>query len=418
MAGIVFFNEKGTSANVVGGKGFSLIKLYAESFNVPDGFVLSVDFFSAWLEKALKHPSWQSITNLHGEALQAECDKVKEFALSLQFSKTQSIQIIESINSLNSLFFAVRSSSPFEDDYGASFAGGYETSLGIAKIDIETAIRKSFASAFDARVVEYKRQKGYDPSDVRIAVVVQEMVASESSGVAFTINPVTNSYDECVINANFGLGESVVSGSVTPDSFVVEKYSRKILDKKLGSKDSTTFANESGGVAQRPIKPGEFCISDSQALEIAELSRRIEEFYDMPMDIEWAFADGKLHVLQARPVTAYFPLGKDLQTQPGEKKILYVNGSLVKQGILTPTSVMCMDMMDHFQSNFYKMSFGQVLSDAKKGLYANVSGMMLVNMSNMSVLFSKKRFESIFDMTDIATSKIIGSIDMKEYENY
>lgn len=418
MTGVVFFNQKDASTNDIGGKGFSLTRLYGASFNVPNGFVLSVGFFSAWLEKALNHPSWKKIQNLSGDALQAECDKVKEFTLTLQFSDSESLQIKEALNSLNSSFYAVRSSSPYEDDFGASFAGGYETSLGVVKDDIEAAIKKSFASAFDARVVEYKRQKGYDPTDVRIAVVVQEMLNSESSGVAFSINPVTNSYDECVINANFGLGESVVSGKVTPDYFVVEKYARKILDKKLGSKDSAIFASDSGGVSQRQIESGEFCILDSQALEIANLARNIEEFYDIPMDIEWAFADGKLYVLQARPVTAFFPLAKELQTKPGEKKILYVNGSLVKQGILTPVSVMCMDMMNHFQSNFYKMSFGQVLSDVKKGLYANVAGMMLVNISNMSVLFSKKRFESMYDMTDIATSRIIASIDMKEYENH
>lgn len=418
MAGIVFFNEKNVSVKDVGGKGFSLIRLYGASLNVPKGFVLSVDFFGSWLEKMKEHPSWKNIPNLQGEALQAECDKAKEFALSLQFSDSESRQIKEALSLLNSSFFAVRSSSPQEDDFGASFAGGYETSLGVAKHDIEAAIRKSFASAFDSRIVEYKRQKGYDPTDVRIAVVVQEMVNSESSGVAFSINPVINSYDECVINANFGLGESVVSGKVTPDSFVVEKYARKILDKKLGGKDSAIFASDSGGVSQRQIESGEFCISDLQALEIADLARNIEDFYGIPMDIEWAYAGGKLHVLQARPVTALFPLAKELQTKPGENKILYVNGSLVKQGILTPVSVMCMDMMNHFQSNFYKMSFGQVLSDVKKGLYANIAGMMLVNISNMSVLFSKKRFESMYDMTDIATSRIIASIDMKEYENH
>jgi pyruvate,water dikinase len=171
-------------------------------------------------------------------------------------------------------------------------------------------------------------------------------------------------------------------------------------------------------VAQRQIESGEFCILDSQALEISDLARNIEDFYGLPIDIEWAYADGKLYVLQARPVTAFFPLIKELQTLPDEKKILYVNGSLIKQGILTPISVMCMDLMDHFQSNFYKMSFGQVLSDVKNGLYANIAGMMLINISNMSVLFSKRRFMSVFDMTDVATSRIIGSIDMKEYEIY
>jgi pyruvate,water dikinase len=121
----------------------------------------------------------------------------------LQFSHIQHKQIIEALDNLNSKLFAVRSSSPHEDDFGALFAGGYETSLGVVREDIEHAIRKSFVSAFNERVVEYKRQKGYDQTDVRIAVVVQEMVSSESSRVAFSINPVTNSYDECVINANF-----------------------------------------------------------------------------------------------------------------------------------------------------------------------------------------------------------------------
>lgn len=129
----------------------------------------------------------------------------------------------------NNQMCAVRSSSPEEDLEGASFAGGYETVLGVIKENIEEAVKTCFISCLDERVYLYKKEHGFNVNNPKIAVVVQKQIASDTSGVAFSINPLNNCYDEVVINANQGLGESVVSGIVTPDTYIVEKNKQQIL---------------------------------------------------------------------------------------------------------------------------------------------------------------------------------------------
>ena len=141
-------------------------------------------------------------------------------------------------------FFAVRSSSPEEDLEGASFAGGYETTLGVTVETLEAAILHSFTSSFDERVFLYKKEHGFQLDHPRIAVVVQQQVDAESAGVAFSLNPLNNCFDEAVINANHGLGESVVAGEADPDVFVVDKLKREIIETRIGSKQAVITLNQ------------------------------------------------------------------------------------------------------------------------------------------------------------------------------
>ena len=223
----------------------------------------------------------------------------------------------------------MRSSSPDEDLENASFAGGYVTVLGVSLDEIEDAVRECFISCLDERVVLYKAQQGIDVHDPRIAVLVQRQIESDVSGVGFSLNPVTNDYDEAVIDANFGLGETVVSGEVTPDHFVVDKPGRNILERHLGSKQVSRWVRPEGGVELREETRGdEAALDDEQVLEISDALGRIEALYGHPVDIEWAYAQGTLHLLQARPITAYFPLSTDMQTKPGAPRRLYLDGNL------------------------------------------------------------------------------------------
>jgi pyruvate,water dikinase len=167
-------------------------------------------------------------------ALQALCR-------DLEFSPRQQQELDQALASFHASYgatcFAVRSSSPEEDLEGASFAGGYETTLGVTTETINDAIRHSFASSLNERVFVYKKEHGFLIDQPRIAVVVQQQVDADCAGVAFSLNPLNNCYDEAVINANYGLGESVVAGEVEPDVFVVDKVARTILDAQVGSKE-------------------------------------------------------------------------------------------------------------------------------------------------------------------------------------
>jgi phosphoenolpyruvate synthase/pyruvate phosphate dikinase len=212
----------------VGGKGLSLILASKEGLPVPPGFILSVDFFEEWFQKLKQLKTWQKFLNSDEKDLQEICNGLKSEALKFDFSESQKKELDEILQKQDdSKLFAVRSSSPNEDLEGASFAGGYETVLGVKLEKLNDAIKKAFVSCLDYRVVVYKKQNGFEINDPKIAVIVQEQIDSEVSGVGFSINPVTNNYDEAVFNSNWGQGETVVSGIVSPDIFVVDGLSVK-----------------------------------------------------------------------------------------------------------------------------------------------------------------------------------------------
>ena len=211
----------------VGGKAMSLIFMTQQGFPVPPGFVLTVAFFQSWLESIQQTPEWIRALNSPPKDLKQNCDAVKSLCIGLELDDMRKEALAKALEPLKTddkaLLVAVRSSSPEEDLEGLSFAGGYETTLGVTEETLEDALRRSFASCFDERVFRYKEEHGLAVDKPRIAVIVQKQIAAETSGVAFSLNPINNCYDEAVINANFGLGESVVTGMVSPDSFTVDK---------------------------------------------------------------------------------------------------------------------------------------------------------------------------------------------------
>ena len=228
------FNEKNVPPlSQIGGKAKALIETTKVGFPVPDGIALSVEFFDEWF-KVVKTSSEFKIAIK--DVTNKNCEAVKTLAENMKFTSVQKSAFDSAIKDVDSKLFAVRSSSPEEDLKGTSFAGMYETFLGTTYDKLEENTAKAFASCFDFRVLEYKNQNNIDLHNTSIAVIVQKQIASDVSGIGFSLNPLNNDYDEAVINANFGLGESVVSGTVTPDQFIVSKVNGehvKILDNLL-----------------------------------------------------------------------------------------------------------------------------------------------------------------------------------------
>lgn len=151
-------------------------------------------------------------------------------------------------------------------EIGVSFAGGYETILGVTPANMESAIRQAFVSCLDARVVLYKRAHGFNVLTPSIAIVVQHQLNCDVAGVAFSVNPLNNSMDECVITSNFGLGESVVAGIVSPDEFVVDKIRSAIISKTLGAKETAVRLDVNGGTFDIKLdekQTAEFSLSDT-----------------------------------------------------------------------------------------------------------------------------------------------------------
>lgn len=310
----------------VGGKGSSLIEMTRAGLPAPPGFVLATGFFQPWLEEVRAGSGWSTFVEAlsadepSDEELQKRTADLEAACEDLSFTEPQERQLSRALEQLRgrgsrsdstsgsspgSGLFAVRSSAPQEDLAGASFAGIYESFLGVTAGELREAVRKVFVSGLDFKVLSYKRQRGFDPARVEVAVVVQEQVGSESAGVAFSLNPQNNDYDEAVIQANWGLGETVVSGSVSPDRFIVDKVAGRIIEKKPGTKETSLWSRPEGGSVEQQDERGKdgqrFALTDGQAVEISRMLERVETITAAPVDIEWAYGSGReLCLLQAR----------------------------------------------------------------------------------------------------------------------
>jgi pyruvate,water dikinase len=403
-----------------GGKALSLILMTREGLPVPPGFVLTVDFFQPWLGQVKDSPEWAQFLRTPAAPLKPRCDAVKAVCADLRWSSEQTEELQKGIESLNSTtpepILAVRSSSPEEDLEGTSFAGGYETTLGITMDTLEAAVRRSFASLFDERVVTYQQRHGLPIDQPRIAVIVQRQIASEVSGVAFSLNPQNNCYDEAVINASFGLGETVVSGQVTPDTFVVDKVMPTILERRPGYKDRALWLDRSGGTVQQAVAdPAEPSLNDQQVLEVTDLVTRVEQHFGKPMDIEWAYADGHLYLLQARPITAYLRLPEEMLTQSGQPRRLYSDVLLTKQGFQEPFSVFGSDLFDRIGSIAMVGQFGRDVRGIEDGLMFSAAGRTYMQVSNLARVVGRKRVAFAAGAGDFAAMETIKQIDFEEY---
>jgi len=207
---------------------------------------------------------------------------------------------------LDAEFVAVRSSATAEDGAEHAWAGQLDRFLNTTKKDLIKNIKRCFSSLFTPRAIFYRFEKGLHDSHISVAVVVQKMVQSEKSGIAFSVHPVTEDRNQMIIEGSWGLGEAIVSGQVTPDSYVVLKDSKEILDINIAEKTRGIFKSKSGENRWQDIdekKANEQCLSDKEILELAELIIKIENHYGFPCDIEWAFEKEKFYITQSRPIT-------------------------------------------------------------------------------------------------------------------
>ncbi|HEY3789858.1 MAG TPA: PEP/pyruvate-binding domain-containing protein, partial [Urbifossiella sp.] len=273
MSDILFFEEiTDADAPRVGGKGFSLGKMAVAGLPVPDGFVITTNVYK----------------RLGKQGIRGDGDLGRE--------------LTEAYRKLGEGLVAVRSSATAEDAADTSFAGQQETILGVEGIDsLIDAVERCWKSLHTERAIAYRAKQGIDDSQIAMAVVVQKLVPAETAGVLFTRDPLDPDGQRMLAEASWGLGEAVVSGRVAPDRFHIDRQSGVVLDKQLGGKSFRIAANGDEAV---PLElQREFCLSDTALSLLAELGRKVEAFYGDARDIEWAYAEGLFHLLQARPIT-------------------------------------------------------------------------------------------------------------------
>lgn len=406
----------------VGGKGLSLIRMTQAGLAVPPGFVLGVGFFHSWLEALRQTDHWHRFTSAgDDDARKRACDALKARAHEVcSFDGDQREAVDEALRALApGALFAVRSSSPEEDLEGASFAGGYETVLGVTRATLEGAVLRAFASCLDARVAVYKQQNGFDWRHPRIAIVVQRQIASDVAGVGFSVNPLTNAYDELVFNANFGLGETVVAGLATPDLFVVDRAQRALASKTIGKKQTSLWLKPNGGTEERAdprALAGEPALSEAQVLALAAQLVRVEEVYGRPMDIEWAFESDALYLLQARPITTHFALPPSMVTPPGARKRLYWDVTISVQGFFQAISPLGEQCFRALLAAASSLVFGKDLTASIDTTVPFVAGGRLwINLSNTLTLSSLAAHESLMQLMDPVCAQALGSVDEQSY---
>src|SRR3989344_4554941 len=230
---------------------------------------------------------------------------IRDLILTAKMSNDIGAEIRKHFKKLCAKYVAVRSSATSEDSKSAAWAGQLDTFLNTTEEHLLENVQKCWASLFTPRAIFYRFEKGMHGKEISVAVVVQKMVQSEMSGIAFSVHPVTEDHNQMIIEAGFGLGEAIVSGQITPDSYVVEKKPRNILDINISEQERGLYKIESGGNEWRNIKDigKKQKLSGKQILEFSELVLKIEKHYGFPCDIEWALESDKFYIVQSRPIT-------------------------------------------------------------------------------------------------------------------
>lgn len=302
---IKFFENIKETDNV-GGKGASLSKMYQNNFNIPNGYVIMTDSFNKFLiENNIKEKIQKIILECdisNEKNIQDNSEEIIKIISKATMSDNIKKDIIESYEKLNCKYVAVRSSATSEDGKSKAWAGQLESFLNVNETNIIECVKSCWSSVFSPRALFY-RIKNKDLSDLKVAVVVQKMIQSNVSGVSFSINPTNNNISELVIEAVLGLGEAIVSGSVTPDTYIINKECNQIKDKKINlQKMKLIRADEENKWTK--IQNGNLQkLNDKKILELSSTIQSIEKFYGFPVDVEWGIEQEEIFILQCRPIT-------------------------------------------------------------------------------------------------------------------
>jgi pyruvate,water dikinase len=301
-----------TKKNVseAGGKGASLGEMTNAKIPVPPGCVVLAEAFDQFLietdltqelEAQLKKVNYKDINSVDGASA-----LIRNLIMRAKMPKDLEVEIVKEFKKLKTKYVAVRSSATAEDSSSASWAGELETYLNTTEKTLLLNVKKCWSSLFTPRAIFYRHEKKLLKTKVSVAVVIQAMVDSEISGIAFTVHPVTKDKNQMIIEAGYGLGEAIVSGSVTPDSYVVSKKDLSLLDINIAEQSRQIIKDPAKGVKWVPLakaQQNKQKLSGRQIVELAKICAGIEKHYKFPCDIEWAYYKKKFYITQSRPIT-------------------------------------------------------------------------------------------------------------------
>lgn len=310
---IVALDAASATLELVGGKGASLARMATEGLPVPPGFSITTAAYRRFVaENGLQEEILAAVSATNPDQ-PATLEAASEHIRGLFAKSAMPQECVEAIRTAyaaldgGNMSVAVRSSATAEDLPEMSFAGQQETYLNMrGEAMVLDAVKRCWASLWTARAIGYRARHNIAPEEVSLAVVVQELVPADAAGILFTANPLTAAREQVMINAAWGLGEAIVGGQVTPDTVVVDRTSWTITEQQINEKDIMTVRTSEGTREEAvPVeRRKQAVLSAAQAAELARIGVQIEQLYDSPMDIEWALHNGRIFILQARPITA------------------------------------------------------------------------------------------------------------------
>ncbi|MEW6214825.1 MAG: phosphoenolpyruvate synthase [Nitrospirota bacterium] len=329
---------------LVGGKCANLGELVGRiGVPVPNGFAVSAHAYQVFLEKTKADKKIGALLfdmNMADmKSLQDISKKIRSRIEGLPMPKEMEKAILRAYQELcehvgkKNVAVAVRSSATAEDLPGASFAGQQDTFLNVTQKNLLSSIKKCWSSLFTPRAIVYRKEKGFSHNEVLISVAIQELIFSQASGVTFTLEPVSGAKDKVVINASWGLGEAIVGGQMTPDEYIVEKGTFRILEKHVVKKEKQIVSDNKGGTkwAAVPKKMQDRpALTDEAIIRLAQYGVQIENHYGGPQDIEWAVDErGRIFILQTRPETIHGVKGEI----KGEERKEFMEKDILARGI-------------------------------------------------------------------------------------
>ncbi len=296
--------------HLAGGKGASLGEMMQVGIPVPPGFVILAAVFDRFLhetdlevdiETQLKKINHKDVNSVEKYSV-----VIRDLIHDARMPKDLQKEILAEFKKLKAKYVAVRSSATAEDSSQASWAGELESYLNTTEKNLLGRVKNCWSSLFTPRAIFYRHEKKLHKAKVSVAVVVQIMVQSEIAGIAFTVHPVTKNKNQMIIEAGVGLGEAVVSGQITPDSYVVDKENYRLLDINASDQSRYLQGKAQGGNVWKNVSKkeiGKQKLTGKQIIELAKICLNIEKHYKSPQDIEWAYSAGKFYITQSRPIT-------------------------------------------------------------------------------------------------------------------
>ncbi|HPY60248.1 MAG TPA: PEP/pyruvate-binding domain-containing protein, partial [Methanospirillum sp.] len=340
----------------VGGKGASLGEMASIGLPVPPAFVVTSQAFRRFLIRTgLEDPLYSILESLDvddNDALESAAKKAKDLIHEAKMPDDLKSEIRIAYEKLSRTgdIVAARSSATAEDLPDASFAGQQETVLNIKGIDnLLKAVQVCWASLYGARAIYYRVKQGFDHHSVNIAVVVQQLIPSEKAGVMFTSHPVTGE-SLAIIEGSWGLGESVVSGTVSPDNYVFDRRLERITDRLISLKNVEIVADGNYGTITREVEKSrqeQQVLSDDEVRRLTTYGIVSEEHYGVPQDMEWGIVGDKIYILQSRPVTTIKgPAGVKEDTKAGSVETVILQGQGASPGIASGPVIIVDDVRD------------------------------------------------------------------------